>query len=89
MEAEKAMILCKLCLTDCPELETSTLQSCNCVFCVQVRAMLNKPLSLKVCCHAAEYVVAITYASIGDIGKSCSQTSLHKQVFISSCGLVY
>uniref|UniRef100_A0A8C2CJP8 RBR-type E3 ubiquitin transferase n=1 Tax=Cyprinus carpio TaxID=7962 RepID=A0A8C2CJP8_CYPCA len=35
MEAEKAMILCKLCLTDCPELETSTLQSCNCVFCVQ------------------------------------------------------
>ncbi|XP_042597524.1 E3 ubiquitin-protein ligase RNF144B isoform X2 [Cyprinus carpio] len=36
MEEEKAMILCKLCLTDCPELETSTLQSCNCVFCVQL-----------------------------------------------------
>ncbi|KAI2654963.1 E3 ubiquitin-protein ligase RNF144B [Labeo rohita] len=36
MEAEKAMIHCKLCLTDCPELETSTLQSCNCVFCVQL-----------------------------------------------------
>ncbi|XP_074416058.1 LOW QUALITY PROTEIN: E3 ubiquitin-protein ligase RNF144B [Carassius auratus] len=35
METEKAMIHCKLCLTDRPELETSTLQSCNCVFCVQ------------------------------------------------------
>lgn len=40
-EAGKAMIHCKLCLTDCPELDTSTLQSCNCVFCVQVRALLN------------------------------------------------
>jgi len=41
MEAKSTMIHCKLCLTDCPELETSTLQSCNCVFCVQVRALLN------------------------------------------------
>jgi len=41
MEAKSTMIHCKLCLTDCPELETSTLQSCSCVFCVQVRALLN------------------------------------------------
>lgn len=35
MEVNTAKIHCKLCLTDCPESETSTLRSCNCVFCVQ------------------------------------------------------
>lgn len=47
MEAERATIHCKLCLTDCPKLETSTLQSCNCVFCVQVRIYLSLALRLK------------------------------------------
>ncbi|KAK2815148.1 hypothetical protein Q7C36_023414 [Tachysurus vachellii] len=35
IQTAEATVYCKLCLSDCPASETSTLRSCDCVFCTQ------------------------------------------------------